>query len=165
MTVLETERLLFREMTPDDAAHAYELNNDPEVLRYTGDEPFDSIKEASDFLSNYAHYRQYGYGRWAVVRKSDHAWIGWCGLKCHPEENEFDIGFRLLRKYWNQGYATEAAAACIKIGFDQYNMHSIIGRAMPENEASIRVLEKLGMAFEDFVFEDNIKWAQYRVRP
>lgn len=70
MKILETNRLFLREITPDDAETAYLLNLDPEVIKYTGDEPFTSIEEARKFLENYDHYRKYGFGRWAVINKS-----------------------------------------------------------------------------------------------
>jgi len=73
---LETERLYLREITADDAQLAYELNLDEEVIRYTGDGPFESVEEARDFLSKYDHYQKYGFGRWGVIRKSDNEFLG-----------------------------------------------------------------------------------------
>ncbi len=144
--ILETDRLYLREITPDDAHHAYLLNSDPEVIKYTGDPPFDSVEAAREFLENYSDYRNYGYGRWAVIRKADNEFLGWCGLKFH--EHEIDLGFRFFKKYWNNGYATEAAVACIKYGLETLNMKTIVGRAMAENLASINVLKKTGMQYE-----------------
>lgn len=138
-----SERLLLREMTPDDAADAYGLNNDPEVLRYTGDAPFATVAEAREFLAAYPDYRLHGFGRWAVVRRADHRWLGWCGLKRHAN-GEVDLGYRLLRMHWGQGYATEAARTCLELGFERYGLRTIIGRVVPAHTASIRVLEKLG---------------------
>lgn len=145
--VLETTRLILREFTPDDAEAAYDLNNDPDVVKYTGDDPFSSIEEARIFLENYDHYKKYGYGRWAVILKSSEEFLGWCGLKYEQEVDEFDIGFRFSKRYWNKGYATEAAAACLDHGFNRFHMKRIAGRAMLENKASIKVLEKIGMKF------------------
>lgn len=145
MYLFETERLYLREMTADDAENAYNLNRDPEVLKYTGDNPFISIQEARDFLLAYKHYEMYGFGRWAVIRKSDSAYLGWCGLKYSPEADEFDIGFRFMKNYWNLGYATEAAKVCLHAGFTQFNMPFIVGHVMQENIGSICVLEKIGL--------------------
>ena len=150
----ETERLLLREFTPEDAEQMYLLNLDPEVIRYTGDKPFDNIESAKKFLNNYDHYERYGFGRWAVVRKSDRAWMGWCGLKYTESTREHDIGFRLFKQYWGKGYATEAAQKCLKIGFSRFNMPFIVGRAMKANIGSVKVLEKIGMKWwKDFDFE------------
>lgn len=160
---LETERLYLREITVDDAEHAYLLNLDEEVLRYTGDEPFESIEEAREFLSKYDHYAKYGFGRWGVIRKSDNVFLGWCGLKYTKELDEFDIGFRFSKKYWNKGYATESAIACLKIGFEKFKMPAIVGRARKENLASIRVLEKLGLTYSNSYEENGKTWMVYSV--
>jgi ribosomal-protein-alanine N-acetyltransferase len=143
---LTTERLLLREMTADDAHHAFLLNSDPEVVRHTGDGPFASVEAARTFLAAYPDYRLHGFGRWAVVRQEDGQWLGWCGLKRHPN-GDVDLGYRLLRAHWGQGYATEAGKACLEVGFGQFELATIIGRVARENSASIRVLEKLGMRY------------------
>jgi [ribosomal protein S5]-alanine N-acetyltransferase len=142
----KTSRLQLREMTPDDAVDAFRLNSDPEVLRHTGDEAFASVEAAREFLSNYSDYRHNGFGRWAVERIEDGAFLGWCGLK-RLEDGEVDLGYRLMREYWGKGYATEAARECLRVGFEEHGLESIIGRAARENHASIRVLEKVGMKF------------------
>lgn len=145
--VLETERLFLREHTIDDAEYAYNLNLDPEVIKYTGDESFESIDEAQKFLLSYNHYKKYGFGRWAVINKVTQEYLGWCGLKYTPELDEYDIGYRLFKKHWNKGYASEAAIACLKIGFNKFGMKTIVGRAMKENNASIKVLQKIGLTY------------------
>jgi RimJ/RimL family protein N-acetyltransferase len=143
-------------MTPEDAELAYLLNSDPEVIQYTGDDPFESVEEAKTFLENYASYRTYGFGRWGVILKETNEYLGWCGLKYTPELDEFDIGYRLMKKFWGKGYATEAAEACIKLGFEQFNMQTIVGRAMPANAASVRVLQKIGLTYlENRVTEET----------
>lgn len=147
MIILETPRLYLREMTVDDASNAYGLNLDPDVVKYTGDVSFVSVDEAREFLANYDHYKKYGFGRWAVIEKMNHEFLGWCGLKYTPEDDEFDIGFRFLKKYWNKGYATEAAKPCIEFGFNKWDMQVIVGRAMKENIGSIKVLEKIGLTY------------------
>lgn len=145
--ILETPRLYLREMTPDDAESAYLLNLDPEVIQYTGDDPFESIEEAREFMEKYESYKKYGFGRWGVILKETNEYLGWCGLKYSPELDEFDIGYRLMKKFWGKGYATEAAEACLKLGFEQFNMKTIVGRVMPANSASVRVLEKIGLTY------------------
>ena len=154
--VLETERLYLRRMIVEDAENAYLLNLDPEVIQYTGDDSFKSIEVAREFLANYRHYDQYDFGRWAVVAKDSDEFLGWCGLKYTPELSEYDIGFRFFKKHWNKGYASEAAIACLNLGFEKYNLKTIVGRARKENIGSIRVLEKIGLTyFEDFDFDGN----------
>jgi RimJ/RimL family protein N-acetyltransferase len=151
-----TSRLILRELTTGDAKDLYLLNLNPDVLKFTGDKPFADIQESEKFILNYEHYRIYGFGRWAVINKLDQQFLGWCGLKYTPEFNEYDIGFRFFQAYWNMGYATESATACIKTGFSQFGMNRIIGRAMKENTASIRVLEKLGFTVSnEFDFDGH----------
>ncbi|MEO1010526.1 MAG: GNAT family N-acetyltransferase [Bacteroidota bacterium] len=154
--ILETKRLFLRELHPTDAESFYRLNLDLDVLRYTGDSPFDSVENSQRFLENYDHYKRYGMGRWGVIRKDDGAFLGWCGLKFTEKTKEYDIGFRFFQKYWNKGYATEAAKACLTYGLDTLQIPRIIGRAMKGNKASIRVLEKIGLTYHrDFDFEGN----------
>lgn len=145
--IAETQRLILREMTEDDAMNAWLLNNDPDVIRYTGDVPFTSVEEARDFLKNYSSFKKYGFGRWAVTRKTDNEFLGWCGLKYDETDNNYDIGFRFFKKYWGHGYATEAALKSLELGFTKFRMSSIIGRADKANKASIRVLQKIGLTY------------------
>jgi [ribosomal protein S5]-alanine N-acetyltransferase len=145
--ILETTRLFLRELTPDDAQVCYDLNSDPEVIRYTGDSSFADVAEAHRFLSNYDQYRKYGIGRWGVIVKSTGKFIGWCGLKYSADVDEYDIGFRFFRDQWNKGYATESASACIRYGFDTLRLTMIVGRAMKVNTPSINVLKKIGLTY------------------
>lgn len=145
--ILETSRCYLRELTVDDAADFFLLNEDEEVIKYTGDKAFRNLEEAQNFLKNYSQYQHYGYGRWAVIDKANGEFLGWCGLKYSPELNETDIGFRFFKKYWNQGYATETAKACLDYGFEKLQLPKIVGRAMEANLASVKVLEKIGMKF------------------
>ena len=147
--LIETPRLWLREMTIDDAVHFFALNADPEVIRYTGDLPFESVDAARDFLAAYDTYRKYGFGRWAVIRKEDDVFLGWCGLKFDPVTGETDIGFRFFRDHWGRGYATESALASLQWGLVHLATPEFIGRAMKANTASVRVLEKIGMRFRN----------------
>ena len=156
MKVWLTDRLRLRELNEGDALFAFELNADPEVIRYTGDDPFESIEDAGEFLKNYQSYIKYGFGRWGVEIRETGELIGWCGLKYTPELDEFDVGFRFFKQFWNQGFATEAAMKCLEIGFQEFAMERIVGRAMTENLGSIRVLQKIGLSFvSDYKFDEE----------
>lgn len=144
---LETSRLTLHEFDLDEAPWHKNLNVNPDVMRYTGDVPFESVEETRAFLNAYKQYELHGYGRWSVYLKHTGAWIGWCGLKNHPEEGYVDLGYRLLEEHWNNGYATEACLGCIEYGFETLGLSEIVGRVAAENGASIRVLEKCGMQF------------------
>ncbi|MDB4195555.1 GNAT family N-acetyltransferase [Flavobacteriales bacterium] len=147
MIVLTTERLILREFELTDAEAMFNLNSDEEVLRYTGDKQFESIEDANNFFKNYPDYEKNGFGRWALVTKGDKEVIGWCGLKKH-EDNMVDIGYRIFKNQWNKGYATEASIACLEYGFQVFELDEIIANAATENKASIRVMEKIGMEFQ-----------------
>ena len=161
--ILETDRFILRELNVDDAKSFYELNLNPNVVKYTGDKAFANIEEAYNFLNSYKEYETNGYGRWAVIDKSNSDFLGWCGLKYAHELNETDIGFRFFEKHWNKGFATESAKACLKYGFEKLNLKTIFGKAMAENVASIKVLEKLGLKYErEFDFAEH-KGLIYRI--
>lgn len=154
MQIIETERLYLRELTIEDGENLYHLNSDIEVLKFTGDVSFKSAESAKIFLKNYDHYKKYGFGRWAVIDKTNDDFLGWCGLKYTLDRNEYDIGFRFFKIHWNKGFATESAAACLTLGFQKFQMKVIVGRAMKENKGSIRVLEKIGLTYlRSFDFE------------
>lgn len=160
-TLFESERFYFREFDEElDAQIMFELNSDLEVIQYTGDPPFDSVEHAYETIKNYDHYKKYGYGRWAAIRKEDNAFVGWCGLKMNEDEI-LDIGYRFFKKYWGKGYATETAKATLKYGFEILKLEEIIGRAAKENIASIKVLEKLGMTYYKTAPCEHISGAVY----
>ncbi|MGB0424001.1 MAG: GNAT family N-acetyltransferase [Flavobacteriales bacterium] len=142
--ILATERMILREFERRDAKALYQMNLAPEVLKFTGDLPFKNIAKAEQFIEEYTHYAIHGYGRWTCELKSTGEAIGWCGLKMN-EENLIDLGFRFVPSAWGNGYATEAALACLEYGKHTLDLEEIIGRVAPENQASIRVLEKCGM--------------------
>ena len=144
--ILETERLLLREFDISDAEKMYQLNSDPDVIRYTGDAHFESVESAAAFLKNYSDYKRNGFGRFACIEKSSNEFIGWCGLKKHKDD-VVDIGYRFFKKDWRKGFATESAIANLAYGFNSLNLSEIIGRSDKANIASIKVLEKLNMTF------------------
>ncbi len=152
--ILETQRLLLRTFELNDAFHLLQLNSDPYVIKHTGDVPFTDLSAAEQFIRGYDQYNSFNMGRWVVELKLDGQFLGWCGLKYTPESNEVDLGFRFFRKFWNRGFASESAKACLDYGFFKLGIQNIVARARKSNQASIRVLEKIGMRFlEDFDFE------------
>ncbi len=153
--ITETQRLFLREFMLTDSAAAYHLNADLEVLKYTGDIPFKDEGDALDFLINYIPtYKINGMGRWAVIRKEDNAFCGWCGLK-RNEDGQIDLGYRLMRKYWGKGIASEAAKAALDYGFESLDLDRIIARAHKANIGSIRIMQKLKMSFVKELILDN----------
>lgn len=161
---LETERTIMRVLTVRDASDFYNLNLDLEVLKYTGDVPFETLELAKTFLSSYDQYEKYGVGRLAVIEKATSKFIGWCGLKYNPNEDIYDLGFRFFKQYWNQGFASETAKKCLDYGFNDLKLNRIVGRAMKENIASIKVLEKIGMNFKENFDFDGFEGVIYELR-
>lgn len=153
---IETARTIMSDIMVDHAPVMYEMNQDPLVIQYTGDGPFASLEATQNFIRQYDQYQKYQVGRLAIVLKQDQTCIGWCGLKYDAESKEYDIGFRLLRAYWNQGYATETALASLAYGFNTLGLNRIVGRAMTANTASVQVLRKIGMSYlQDFNFDNQ----------
>ena len=151
--LIETERLRFRESSEADGEAMYELNSDPEVVQYTGDGPFESVQAARDFFTEYKNvYRKWNRGRWILELKDSGEVIGWCGLKFHEDSGLTDVGYRLFKRHWGKGYATESCKAAIEYGFRELNLEKIIAHARKENTASLRVLEKCGLKITG---EDN----------
>lgn len=144
----ETSRLRLRAFSADDADDFYALNSHPEVLRYTGEPPLESLEAARVAIETYPDWAQYGFGRWACELKETQRVIGFCGLKHLPELNEVDLGFRFLPQYWGQGLATEASLASLKFGREVLQLQRIIALVLAENAGSVRVLEKVGLQFE-----------------
>jgi RimJ/RimL family protein N-acetyltransferase len=144
MIVAETPRLVLRTFTPADAPAFMELTNEPAIRRYTGVEPYASVDEASQKIDELlARYERDGFGRWVVERRADGEFLGWCGLR--PVEREgIDLGFWILPRHWNQGFATEAARGSVDLAFGELGLPYLLGRAVAKNLASRAVLAKLG---------------------
>jgi [ribosomal protein S5]-alanine N-acetyltransferase len=163
--ILETERLILREHSLEDAPFFFELNSNYHVVKYTGDSSFKMIEEAETIVRYVMNqYKENGYARWLVELKGTKAPIGWCGLKYHSDTKETDIGYRFLESAWGKGYATESAKACIDYGFKHFNLKRIIGDAMKENTASINVFKKIGMNYLKDSLLDGIESVIYEIK-
>ena len=149
--LLETKRLLLRQITLADTEDMYRLHSHPEVQKYTGEAPIASMEAMEEAIqARVGNYAKYGYGRWATILKDSGEFIGWSGLAYLPEFDEIDVGYRFLPEFWGKGLATEATNAILDYTFDTLQIQRIIAIAMKENKASIRVMEKVGMAFEKY---------------
>ncbi|MDY8137492.1 GNAT family N-acetyltransferase [Aquimarina sp. 2201CG5-10] len=150
-TLIETERLLLKEITLDDVEEMFLLHSNADVQKYTGEPLVESIEKMEQLIqTRIKNYEKYGYGRWATFLKKEMQFIGWAGLAYLPEFDEIDLGYRFLPKYWGMGFATEVSHAILRYGFDKLELKRIIAIAMKENKASIRVMEKVGMQFDKF---------------
>ena len=157
MVIVKTERLVLRKFRLSDADAMNRVFGDPEVM-YFGD-GVQTPKWVHEWLHRcFENDRQKsGIGPLAVVEKSSTETIGYCGLFYFPDvcgQPETEIGYRLVRPYWGRGYATEAARAVRDYAFNILRLPRLIAMIDPQNVASIRVVEKLGMHYEkDVMFE------------
>ena len=165
--ILETDRLLVRQYVEEDAEAFFELNSDPKVLRFVPDKQLLNVEQARQILMEHpiADYRKHGFGRGACILKSTGQQIGFAGLKYLEELEEVDVAYRLLPAFWGQGLATEAALASVRYGFAKLGLKRIIGLAMPENIASIRVLEKAGLHYTEEVSFWGHRFSKYAIGP
>jgi RimJ/RimL family protein N-acetyltransferase len=164
----ETERLEHRAFTIDDAEAFFALNSNPDVMRFTGEPSIPSLHAAKQAIANYPDFDVVGYGRWACVLKGTQAIIGFCGLKYLSDFDAVDVGYRFLPQYWGRGLATEACIASLDFGFTIVGLDRIIALVVPDNAASIRVLEKAGMHPDGEVVYDGtlaLRYVKRRQQP
>lgn len=153
MTILETERLILRRLTIDDAEFILELLNDASFLRYIGDKGVRNIDDAVRYLNTgpIASYERFGFGLYLVELKTSGEPIGMCGLLKRDTLPHVDVGFAFLPTFWSQGYAFESAAAVMAFGREALGLRRIVAITSPENQASISLLEKIGLRFERMI--------------
>lgn len=151
--VLETARLTLRELTLGDAGFILGLLNEPSFLRFIGDKGVRNLDDASEYLRQgpIASYRQFGFGLFLVQLRESGTAIGMCGLLKRPNLDDVDVGFAFLPGFWSRGYAFESASAVVAYGKGVFGLQRIVGLVRPDNQGSIRVLEKLGLRFERIV--------------
>lgn len=167
MTIhIETPRLILRELRPEDDQGMFELDSNPAVLTYLGTEPQTDIEQSRAVIRFVqSQYENYGIGRFAMVLKDTNEFMGWAGLKYVTEPindhiNYYDIGYRLIERYWGKGYATEAAQASLHYGFQDLKLDKICGITMSTNYASQAILQKIGLRhINDFTDRNmSLKW-------
>ena len=149
MTVLESERMLFRPHEPDDLEAYCAMEMDAEVRRYVGGTPRTRETAEERFRRGLGRPVIDRLGMWATVLKAESSYIGRCGLYPHfkgetPVPGEAALGIYLARAYWGRGLATEATRAFVGFGFEQLGVARIVTAIQVENAASVRIFEKLG---------------------
>ena len=153
MTVLETERLSLRRFTVDDAQFILTLLNEPSFLRYIGDKQVRNLEDARQYILNVpvASYERNGFGLGLVELREAHAPIGMCGLIRREELPDPDIGFAFLPDFWSKGFAFEAAVAVLTDAHERLGLERILAITSLDNEASIKLLQRLGFRFEQVI--------------
>jgi [ribosomal protein S5]-alanine N-acetyltransferase len=151
MSIATTARLRLRHLRPEDLGALMAVFADPEVMRFSAG--MRDEEQARSWLREVLeeHYPIYGYGPYAVVEGETDAFLGYCGLFACPELGEpleVELGYRLARRAWGRGYATEAATAVRDYAFATLGLTRLVALIDPANTASLRVAQKLGMAYE-----------------
>lgn len=147
--MLETDRLILRRWADTDREPFAAMGRDEEVMRH-----FPSLltREESDAMIDHridAHFEDHGFGLWALERKADGCFLGFTGLMrvgfASPIEGEVEVGWRLARHAWGEGYAAEAARASLAFGFGELALARIVAMVVPANTRSRALMERLGM--------------------
>jgi RimJ/RimL family protein N-acetyltransferase len=151
--VVETERLVLRRISIEDAPFIMELVNVPAFIQFIGDKGVRTLDDARDYILKVPvdSYERYGFGLYLCELKDGKAPIGTCGLIKRDSLEDVDIGFAFLPRFWGKGYCYEAAAAVLAMGKTALGLDRIVAIVSPDNDRSIRVLKKLGMRFERMV--------------
>ena len=158
--ILETERLILRQFTLDDAPFILELLNTPTWLQFIGDRNVHSIEDAENYLLNGSlkSYQENGFGFYAVIEKTNIQTIGMCGLIKRDTLPDIDIGFAFLPNLIGKGFGFEIASATLDYALNVLKIKRIIAIVNPENEKSIGLIRKIGMQFEEMIkFGDDGK--------
>jgi len=176
--LLETERMLITEFSPAYDVGMFELDSDKEVHKFLGNKPFQTIEQSRDLIEFIQRqYVENGIGRWAILDKASNEFVGWTGFKLikkiiNHHSNYYDFGYRLKRKFWGKGYATESGNSALKYGIEMLGLKEIYAMTDANNLASRRVLEKIGMKYiETFNYDGELSgiakgeptaWYEYR---
>lgn len=153
MSVLETDRLVLRRLSPDDAEFVLRLLNEPSFLRFVGDRGIRTLEDARNYIRNgpMASYERFGFGLYLTLLKDGEIPIGICGLLKRDTLKDVDVGFAFLPEFWGKGYAFESAAAVMDYGRKAFGLKRIVAITSLENDPSAKVLEKLGFGLEGVV--------------
>ncbi|WP_042147788.1 GNAT family N-acetyltransferase [Paucisalibacillus sp. EB02] len=155
MKILETDRLYLRELVLGDSQELSRVLSDPDSMQYYP-EPFNQKKVESWIRWNMDNYKTYNHGLWAVILKDGERFIGDCGITMQTIDQEKvpEIGFHIIKDYWNKGYATEAALACKQFAFDVLGYSKVFSYTSMRNIPSQKVAENIGMRLYK-TFEKN----------
>ena len=149
MPALFTPRLALQPMEPGDLAWYAEFAGDAEVMKYIGHAGPLSREQATERLARYVRcWEEHGLGMFGVRLREEPLPVGWAGLQPLSGTDEIEVGYAFGKRAWGHGYATEVASAVVQWGFDALGLERIVAVASPENAASRRVMDKLGMHYE-----------------
>lgn len=149
MNIVETEHLILRTFSLQDAAFILRLVNEPSWIAYIGNHEVANLDEARDYIRNgpLAMYDEYGFSLCMVEHKDGGVPIGVCGIVKRDSLPDPDLGFALLPQFWGKGYAHEASSAILEFGRAHLGIVRILAISLPHNARSIKLLDRLGFAF------------------
>lgn len=168
--IIKTNRLILRKIQLSDAEALFEMDNNPNVHLYLGNEPVQFIDEVHEYIKSIQNqYIKNGIGRFAVVLKETNEVMGWCGIKFVTESennhvNFYDIGFRLQEKHWRKGYGLESTKAWLDFGFNQMKIQVMNASAHVDNDGSNAILQKIGMIQKGHYFYDDLPCYWYELK-
>ena len=153
MNIIETDRLVLCRLTTDDAAFILRLLNDADFLQYIGDRGVKTLNDARKYILNgpVDSYERFGFGLYLVKLKDGDISIGICGLLKRDSLRDIDVGFAFLPEFRRKGYAYESASAVLDHGKTTLGLNRIVAVVSPDNHRSIKILEKLGLAYREMV--------------
>ncbi|MDW2800637.1 GNAT family N-acetyltransferase [Clostridium boliviensis] len=165
--IIETEQLALRELTMDDYGAWHQILSDQETMQYYP-RAFDKDKTKSWINWNIDNYGKYGFGLWAVILKESNEFIGDCGItmqNIYGDGNLFpEIGYHIDKKFWNKGYASQAAKACLRYVFENTDSEEVFSYQKAMNIPSRKVAEKMEMSLRgEYSDEKNIKTSVYSI--
>jgi len=150
LPLIKTERLSLRMFEIYDFNSAFKLFNDEEVQKYLSPENRRNRKQIKVTLKKmFERWKERGFGIWCVSEKHSGEMFGYCGFQYFDQTLNVEIVFAFLKDFWGKGFATEAANACLKFGFEELLFEKVFAVTHPENTSSCRVLEKIGLVFVD----------------
>ncbi len=169
--ILETDRLILREMRHDDAEQLFDMDSNPIVHKYLWMKPYTTIDEVHEYITYIRkQYENNNIGRFSTILKETGEIIGWTGIKYindHVENgntNFYDYGYRLNERFWKKGFATEASVAWLDYAFNQMNIDKMNAYTHHDNGASNHILQKVGMVFmEDYLDKDGMPWKWWQI--
>lgn len=162
---LETERLILREFQREDSQELAPIPANPTVMRFSPTGVISMAQTKKKIESFIACYREFGFGKWALIFKENNQLIGYCGIAIDriDGKSEKELGYRLDPSFWSSGLATEAAWASIQQGLGRFKLPYVLGIVEPKNFASVRVFEKVGMRYDRKTIFHDVEMDVYRV--
>ena len=161
---IQTPSLRLRHLERSDAGVLHRIYQTEGILRYFPTTTPPPLERVEHFIvGQHNHWEEYGYGNWGIVPEGDNEITGWAGLQFLPELNETEVGYLLDKPFWGRGFATEAAQASIRDGFERCGLDHIIALVHPDNIASRRVIEKCSMEYVETIHLWGIDLMRHRI--